>query len=119
MNKSIIGKVNAVAIYISWLFLAILSVGLGFLMFNIQTDEVAVLLISGFGGLMLFSFIHLILSLFVRCPSCNKCLTAQGFRTPKNDPDGRPNNWAYVAVRWFSGAVFCIHCDAKVNTNSL
>jgi len=119
MNRSIIGKINAIAIYITWVFLAVLTAGLGFLMFDVRTDEVATLLFTGFGGLLLFGFIHFILSFFVRCPNCNKCLTAQGFRTPSNDSNGRPNSWSYVAARWFSGTVSCIHCDAKVNTNAL
>jgi|GEM_PF-697763 len=119
MNRSSIGKINAISIYISWIFLAVLVVGLGFIMFGVRTDGLAVILISGFSGLLLFSVIHFILSFFVRCPSCNKCLTAQGFSTPSNDSSGRPNSWSYVAIRWFSGNVYCIHCNAKVDINAL
>ncbi len=83
MNRSIIGNINAISIYIAWIFLAVLLVGLAFIMFNVKTDGVAVLLISGFSGLLIFSVIHFILSFFVRCPNCSKCLTVQGFSTPK------------------------------------
>jgi len=119
MSRSSIGKINVISIYIAWIFLAVLVAGLGFIMFGVRTEGVAAVLVSGFSGLLLFAVIHFILSFFVRCPSCNKCLTAQGFSTPSNDPSGRPNSWSYVAIRWFFGNVYCIHCNAKVDINAL
>jgi hypothetical protein len=53
---------------------------------------------------------HVVMSLFVRCPHCNKQLTTQGFARPQY------GDWAGVTIRWFSGSIVCIHCGSRVDT---
>jgi len=119
MNKVSIGKVNAISLYLCWFFLLMLVIGLGAITFDVRNVVVAYLVMSGFCGVFLFGAIHFLFALFVRCPSCNKLLTGQGLSKPVDMPNGDANNWSTVAVKWFTGTVFCIHCGAKVNTNTL
>lgn len=117
MDKVKLGKLNVISIYIAWVFLALLitslilliiSQGLGLLLFTISL-----------GGLLACAIIHGILGYLVRCPNFNKCLTVQGFGKNFHYGNRFLVGWSYVAVRWFSGSVQCIHCGVEVNTNKL
>ena len=119
MSKIIIGKINALSVYIVWACL-----GLGGVMLPItgaffkELFPVAItLFITGFAIMP----IHLVLAFFVRCPHCGKCLTIQGMRPPHEsfEKGGALNGWATVVVKWFSGSVGCIHCGKNVDTNNL
>lgn len=111
------GNLNAAAIYITWLFLSLLVFSFILILFALEVG--AFIAMAGFAGILLFGFVHAVLAYFVRCPSCNKCLTVQGFS--KTLPYGNKyiTGWSYVAVKWFSGSVKCIHCGSNVNTRDL
>ena len=117
MSKVLLGKLNVLAIYITWIFLFSLIVGLVGIMLKIES--LAILTLVGFVGLLVFGLIHFVLSFFVRCPSCKKMLTSQGLEKPEYEGSTKINGWSYVAIKWFSGSVSCIHCGHRVNTNAL
>ncbi len=119
MNKVIIGKVNAVVVYIAWFFLAIIVAMMAVTYFN---EEIGFPLFMGSVAiLVLLAMIHGALAYFVRCPQCNKCLTVQGFQKPH--PNSRVSSkkdaWVVVILQWFSGSVVCIHCGSEIDTNAL
>ncbi len=117
MNRVIIGNINAVAIYITWAFLALMVLGLVGVMLSVESF--ALLILVGFAGLVVFGPVHVALSFFVRCPACNKMLTFQGPKKPMHAPNSNLDGWAHTAVKWFSGNVTCIHCGSSVNTKRL
>jgi len=111
----VIGKLNAVATYFSWLFLAgmVATFVLGF--FEIKLEMKAYYLI--YGGFFSFALIHFVLAFWVRCPYCNKCLTIQGFDRPHSESIHK--SWSPVVLYWFTGRVGCIHCGQTVSTSDL
>ena len=125
MNKVTIGKLNAIAVYLAWANLAF------FVLFILAAFIIAIAEVkipSGIDGIFIvyslaafigFALIHMILSFFVRCPHCHKCLTIQGYGNKSTSPNGIMDGWSHVAIKWFSGTVNCIHCGSEVNTNSL
>ena len=112
-----LGKLNALAVYITWIFLLSLTLGLVGIMLEIEI--LAILTLVGFAGAVVFGLIHFALSFFVRCPSCKKMLTSQGLKKPEYEGNTTINGWSYVVIKWFSGSVSCIHCGHRVNTNAL
>jgi glucan phosphoethanolaminetransferase (alkaline phosphatase superfamily) len=109
-----LGKANAISVYVAWALLALFIVFFLFIFagFNLNKEIIKYL----FFVFLLSAFCHIIFAFFVRCPSCNKCITVQGFKTPHSDSDG---SWSNTVAKWFSGSVVCIHCGQKVNTNDL
>ena len=109
-----LGKLNAITVYIAWIAMAgLVSLGLlTYLDISLGKNFYNILFNIFIGSAVL----HIILTFFVRCPHCNKCITTQGFKAPHPDSDG---NWANVVAKWFSGSVVCIHCGQQVNTNDL
>ncbi len=97
----------------AWFSLAVLVIGI--IPIVLKLGSVAIIFPIGFVGVVLFGASHAALAYFVRCPECNKCLTVQGFKSPV----GVNNSWSYVAAKWFTGSISCIHCGSKVNTNAL
>lgn len=110
-----LGKLNAIATYIAWLFLGamIASFVLGYFEVTYEMHVYYVI----FGGFFLFAFAHFVLAFWVRCPNCNKCLTIQGMHGVH--PSSIHKSWSSVVFYWFSGRVGCIHCGATVSTNDL
>lgn len=62
MNRVRIGNINAVAIYITWAFLALLVLGLVGVMLKFQS--LALLVTGGFAGLIVFGLAHVALTFF-------------------------------------------------------
>jgi len=46
-------------------------------------------------------------------------LTAQGVKKPKHAQKSNFDGWVYTAIKWFTGNITCMHCNASVNTNKL
>ena len=108
-----VGRINALSVFASWLLLVATVAYLVYAK-NFLPENASVLpLIYLFGAFMCFVALHLVLACFVRCPSCKKCLTIQGFG--KVHPAAK-GGWSKVVCRWFSGTVQCIHCGATVKT---
>ena len=116
MSKIIIGKLNAICVFSAWSFFAITIGYLVYLYFFGNYEGAIVTLAYIFGAFALFTLAHLVLAFFVRCPSCNKCITVQGINKPHPKSRG---GWSGVIWRWLSGSVVCIHCGSQVNTNAL
>jgi len=119
MNKTLIGKLNAISVYLTWVgFFSIFIIMFGVFLEIDILKNIGIYLIW---FLFIFGPVHFILAYFTRCPYCNKCLTVEGFQTPHHN--SRPvtglNGWASVIVHWFSGSVVCIHCGKEVDTNAL
>lgn len=110
-----LGKLNAIATYIAWLFLGgmIASFVLGY--FDVTYEMPVYYMV--FGGFFLFAIIHFVLAFWVRCPNCNNCLTIQGMHGVH--PTSIHKSWSSVVFHWFSGRVGCIHCGTTVSTNDL
>ncbi len=117
MNRIVIGKINAIAIYITWTFLAVLVIGIVGII--LKFERLVPLIPVGFGGLIIFGLLHVMLSFYVRCPVCNKMLTFQGTKKPVHAPNSNLDGWAYTALMWFTGNVTCIHCGSSVYTDRL
>ena len=105
------GKLNAILVYLAWLTLAASLFTLFAAFLDLHDNERAFFYL--FGVFIFFSVAHAILSYFVRCPNCNRCITVQGFDQPHPDSDG---SWQKTVLKWFSGRVRCIHCGRSVNT---
>ena len=106
-----IGKLNAVTVFATWGCLVSILVLLVYVMVVGEPDNIAVVLVALFGSFFAFAAAHLVLAFLVRCPDCNKMLTAQGFTKPEF------GDWSTVVIKWFTGSVVCIHCGARVKTN--
>ena len=119
LNRTIIGKINAVIVYSAWACFVLT----GLLMVYVYFDEKAGLpiFLASLLILVLLAIIHAILAYFVRCPHCNKCLTVQGFAKPHQNSrvSGKKDAWVVVVKQWFSGSIVCIHCGKEVDTNAL
>jgi len=119
MSKVIIGKLNAISVYIAWTCLGI--GGLLLPITGILFKEIFPVAITFFIFGIAIIPIHILLSFFVRCPHCGKCLTIQVLRAKngKANQDKILNGWATVVINWFSGNINCIHCSKVVDTNNL
>jgi hypothetical protein len=111
-----VGKVNALSVFAAWTFLVGFFVYLAYEKLLLPQDASALPLVWLFGLFVGASILHMVAANFVRCPSCRKCLTVQGFGAPHPSTSG---SWAKVAFFWFSGRVQCIHCGATVDTKNL
>ncbi|KMT63731.1 hypothetical protein XM47_18085 [Catenovulum maritimum] len=65
---------------------------------------------------LLFTVIHYILSLFVKCPKCGNLLMIKGFKKTKSDIH---DNGLEVAFLWFTNKVHCMHCGIKLDNNGI
>ena len=119
MNKVVIGKVNAVVVYIAWFCLALIVAMMAVTYFNAEVG--LPLFMISIAVLLLLAVVHGGLAYFVRCPHCSKCLTVQGFQKPHPNSrvSGKKDAWVVVVLQWFSGSVVCIHCGNEVDTNAL
>ncbi|WP_274015935.1 hypothetical protein [Vibrio parahaemolyticus] len=108
------GKINPISVYFSWFFLALTFIVFAFAMLNFHDSESAIVVC--FTVFIFFSFVHLILACFVRCPHCNKCITIQDINEPHPMSDG---SWSKTVIKWFSGYVRCINCGNGVKTNGI
>lgn len=115
MESSLVGKLNAVATYIAWLFLAGMCASFALGYFDVKFEMKSYVII--FGGFFCFGLLHLVLAFWVRCPNCNKCLTIQGLKP--THPESIHKTWSSVVFYWFTGRVGCIHCGKAVSTNDL
>ena len=115
LSKTLIGRLDAISVYIAWILLALFFARLAFEQF-FGTNESEVHSLSIFGLFICFTILHVALAFFNRCPHCSKIMTAQGFKSPHPDSSG---DWTKVVWKWFSGSVVCIHCGKAVNTNDL
>jgi hypothetical protein len=115
LNKTLIGRLDALSVYITWFLLATFLIRLSYEQFwgDAQTGIYSLKLFFAF---ICFAFIHVIFAYFNRCPNCYKMLTAQGFKAPHPNSSG---DWSKVVWKWFSGSIVCIHCGKEVNTNDL
>ena len=115
MKNVLLGKINAVSVYIAWLGLFGF---LAWLAYKLITDDPQYdyLVLYAIGITVFSGIIHFILSFWVRCPYCGKCLTIQTLKEPHPNSSG---DWGAVVFKWFSGSVVCIHCGKTVNTNGL
>jgi hypothetical protein len=116
MIKNILGKINAVAVFLAWFFLPAAFLLLGYQKYFGNPESSAEPLFYLFGAFFVSVGVHLLLAFFVRCPNCNKCITVQGFKEPHPASSG---GWSKVVWHWFSGSVVCIHCGSRVNTHAL
>lgn len=116
MSKVTIGRINAVSVFLAWLFLPSAFLLLAYQKYFDVDDASIVLFLSLFGAFFVSTAVHLVLAYFVRCPNCRKCITVQGFKDPHPSSKG---DWSKVVWYWFSGSVVCIHCGSRVNTNTL
>ena len=116
MSKVTIGKMNAISVFSAWLLLPSAFLLLGYQKYFGNPDASAMPFIYLFGAFFASAAAHLVLAYFVRCPSCSKCITVQGFKKPHPSSEG---DWSKVVWNWFSGSVVCIHCGSRVNTNAL
>ncbi len=119
MDKNTIGKINAIVVYTAWFCFIPLAVSIIIMCFSFKLGMQS-FIVSG-AMLFLLAIAHLILAYYVRCPHCNKCLTAQGFAPPHKNSRviGKTEAWVVVVKQWFSGSIICIHCGNEVNTNAL
>ena len=65
---------------------------------------------------LLFTVIHYILALFVKCPKCGNLLMIKGFKKTKSDIH---DNGLEVAFLWFTNKVHCMHCGIKLDDNGI
>lgn len=114
MNRVLIGKVNALSLYAAWLLFLTSLLWLAYKKLFGHPGDSAMSFILLFGAFVISGWIHLVLSFFVRCPSCGKRIT-QGPHKPHPASAGRSK----LVLHWFSGSVVCIHCGNPVNTNAL
>jgi hypothetical protein len=119
LSRVVIGKVNALVVYIAWFCLAVIVAMMVVTFFNAKVG--LPLFMGSVAFLVLLAVIHGGLAYFVRCPHCSKCLTVQGFERPhpNSRSSGNRNAWAVVVLQWFSGSVVCIHCGNEVDVNAL
>ena len=110
-----LGKINAIATYIAWLFLGAMTASFVLGYFDVTYNMPVYYVI--FGGFFFFAIVHFILAFWVRCPNCNKCLTIQSLH--EVHPASIHKSWSSVVFHWFSGRVGCIHCGATVSTSDL
>ncbi len=110
-----LGKLNAIATYLAWVFLVGMAISFLLGYFGIKFNMPVYYLI--FGGFFSFAVLHFALAFWVRCPNCGKCLTVQGFQAVH--PASIHKSWSSVVFHWFSGSVGCIHCGSIVSTNDL
>jgi hypothetical protein len=115
LSRTLVGRMDAISVYIAWFLLAFFFVRLAFEQF-FGTSQTQLYSLSIFMLFISFAVIHVILAFFNRCPHCSKMLTAQGFKSPHPNSSG---DWSKVVLNWFSGSVVCIHCGRVVNTNDL
>lgn len=110
-----LGKLDVISVFISWLLLGVFFLRLAYEQFlgDTQTESLAWTIFIVF---IISAVWHIALAFFNRCPYCNKMLTAQGFKKPHPNSTG---DWTKVVWHWFSGSIVCIHCGEKVNTNKL
>jgi hypothetical protein len=116
VNKSTIGKLDVLSVFVGWGLLISLLISLAYLMIFADPNSSAAILVYLFGAFFIAALCHLILSYFNRCPHCSKRLTGQGFKTPHPASSG---SWDKVVWHWFSGSIVCIHCGQRVDTNGL
>ena len=111
---------NALTVLIAW-FSMVIFLLLAFIGWLIYEDLPAVYIEFAISSFFINIMLHVLLAFFVRCPSCGKCLTIQGFGEPhvKSKKFGDIEGWAAVVLHWFSGKVTCIYCGEEVNTNAL
>ena len=114
MNRVLIGRINALSVFLAWLLLPSSLLLLGYHKYFGNPETSATPFIYLFGAFCISVLQHLFLAYFVRCPNCRKCITARGFS--QLNPAG---DWSKVVWNWFSGSVVCIHCGNRVNTNAL
>lgn len=109
-----LGKINALCVYIAWAAIIgfILNALYGYLIAPTSNLIFNVIIVT----LLVSAALHMVFAFFVRCPHCNKCITAQGFKSPHPNSEG---DWSRVVAKWFTGSVVCIHCGQEVSTNDL
>lgn len=110
IRNPLLGKLNALVVFAAWACIALIVIVLAYGKLAAPPESSILPLIVLFSSLVVLVVAHVVMSLFVRCPHCNKPLTAQGFARP---PYG---DWASVTAKWFSGSVVCIHCGERVDT---
>lgn len=116
MNKSTLGKLDVLSVFITWAILISLLSTLVYLKIFADPNSSAAILVYLFGAFFIAALCHAILAYFNRCPHCSKCLTIQGFKPPHPASSGSRDK---VVWHWFSGSIVCIHCGQKVDTNGL
>jgi hypothetical protein len=110
LKHPLLGRLNALVAFAAWVCLALLVLGLAYLKLLAAPDTSVLPLMLVFAVFVVLVLAHVAISLFVRCPYCNKQLTAQGFTKPKY------GDWSGAITKWFSGSVVCIHCGRNVRT---
>ena len=113
LKSPVLGWLNVMAVLAAWVCLALFVIGLVYFKLVSAPDSSILPLIILFGAFVAFVVLHVTLSFRVRCPNCNKPLTAQGFARPKH------GDWSSVVTKWVTGSVVCIHCGAHVNTKGI
>ena len=96
-----LGKINAIATYIAWLFLGAMTASFVLGYFDVTYNMPVYYVI--FGGFFFFAIVHFILAFWVRCPNCNKCLTIQSLH--EVHPASIHKSWSSVVFHWFSGSI--------------
>ena len=66
---------------------------------------------------IVFSVLQFVLSFFVKCPECGKCITVLFFKKPH--PNSNVDSGIELVFKWFSGSVYCIHCGKEVDTSGI
>ena len=114
--KSILRKLDVLSVFAAWALLIVFFVSLAYAKFFTDPEASAIYLVYLFGTFIGAVVMHIVLSIFNRCPHCNHCLTVQCFEKPHSALSG---SWDKVVWHWFSGSVVCIHCGKRVAINDL
>jgi hypothetical protein len=102
--------INSWIVVITWFFGAIFLISVLFVVFGIGQAFFGLL---AFIPLFVFALLHIALSFKLRCPACNKMITAQGFAPSHANARRRKylNAWSTVVLDVLMKRNFvCIHC---------
>jgi hypothetical protein len=110
LRHPLLAKLNALAVCAAWACLALFCVALAYGKITKPPDGGILPLVVLLSATVVLAVAHVALSFFVRCPHCNRPLTAQGLVTPKY------GNWSGAVIKWFKGSVVCMHCGGRVGT---
>jgi hypothetical protein len=110
LKNPLLGRLNALAVFAAWACLTLFIVWLVYSKLAAPPDSSILPLILLFALLVVLAIAHVALSFFIRCPHCNRQLTAQGFSRPQF------GDWSGAVAKWFTGSVVCIHCGSRVST---
>ena len=107
-------KMNAWFVVAAWVAFLVSATFFVLGITGVYKDEV--LVINAFLVCAIFALGHLVLGMYLKCPSCGKRPTVQGIRAihPLSEKKAGLDSWAVVVLNVIGRGHFrCIHCGSE------